>query len=80
MIRCHLSKLLGERRMKLSDLQRATGLSYTGLHNVYHEKTGRIDYDTLSALCSALEVQPGDLLSYVPDDQAARPAKKKSRK
>ena len=67
MIKCHLSRILGERRLKLAELQRSTSLSYTGLHNLYHERTSRMDFGTLNEICSVLEVQPGDLLEYLPD-------------
>lgn len=36
-------------------------------------KTGKAraaKFSTLSAICEALDAQPGDLLEYIPDDQA----------
>ena len=71
MIQSRLHSLLGDRRMKLAELQRQTGVSYGALHNIYHGKSVRIDYETLNALCRALDCVPGDLLEYVPDDSAA---------
>ncbi len=42
---------------------------------------GRFTADTLDRLCAALEVQPGDLLEWVPGRSArrARPAPTRSR-
>lgn len=64
MIVNRLSRLLGERRMSISELQRRTGLSYVTLHNLYSDKSHRVDFKTLDSICRALEVQPGDLLEY----------------
>ncbi len=69
MIRCNLSRILGERRMHILELQRQTEVSYTTLSNLYHEKTSRIDFNTIDQICRVLEVQVGDLLEYVPDQQ-----------
>jgi hypothetical protein len=38
------------------------GLSYETVHNVYHNKTRRVDLDTLDALASALGCEPGELI------------------
>ena len=70
MIVNRLSRLLGERRMNLSVLQRRTGLSYVTLHALYHGKSTRVDFETLNRICRALEVQPGDILEYAPDEVA----------
>ena len=68
MIQSKLHSILGDRRKKLAELQRETGVSYGALHNIYHGRSVRIDYSTLDALCRALDCQPGDLLEYVPED------------
>ncbi len=62
MVRVHLSRLMGEKRLKIADIERDTGLSRTTLSRLYHEKAGRLDFDTLETLCRYLEVQVGDLL------------------
>lgn len=69
MIVNRLSRLLGERRMKIAELQRQTGLSYVTLHSLYSGKSTRIDFETLNKICRALEVQPGDILEYAPDQR-----------
>lgn len=66
-IACRLSALLGERKWKMMDLARATGLSKTTIFQLYHEKTTRIDLDTIAKICEALGCQAGELLVYVPD-------------
>jgi putative transcriptional regulator len=73
MIRVYLSKLLGERRIKIAELSRQTGISQHALLKLYHEKAEMIRFDTLSKICKALNCTPADLLEYVPDE-AGSPA------
>jgi putative transcriptional regulator len=67
MINCNLPVLLAERRLKVSDAVRATGISQSTLHKLYHAQTTRIDFETLDKLCGFLNVDIGDLLKYVPN-------------
>lgn len=76
MIRCNLSRILGERRMHILELQRQTKVSYTTLSNLYHEKTARIDFNTIDAICKALSVQVGHLFEYVETEEKKTKSKK----
>ena len=67
MIRIHLSRLMGEHKEKLADVQRATGLARNTLAGLYREDTARIDLTTLNALCAHYECSVGELLEFVPD-------------
>jgi putative transcriptional regulator len=66
-IRIHLGKLLGERKMKVSALSRATGISPHSLADIYHEKVTQIRLDTLEKLCAVLGCSVGELLEYATD-------------
>ena len=68
MILCNLPVLLAERRLRVSDLVRMSDISKSTLHRIYNDQTTRIEFDTLSKLCEVLEVTPGDILKYVPDE------------
>ncbi len=68
-IKCVLSTLLGARRMKMSELARATGLAKNTVHALYHDRVRKVDYGVLEKICKALGCQPGDLLVYVPDEE-----------
>ena len=57
--------LLAERRLKVADAVRATGVSKTTLHKIYNVQSSRIDFDTIDKLCEYLEVGVGDLFEYV---------------
>ena len=65
MIVNHLPTLLAERRLKVADAVRATGVSKTTLHKIYNDQSSRIDFDTIDKLCAYLEVGVGDIFEYV---------------
>ena len=67
MIRIHLSRLMGEKRLKIADLVRDTGLSRTTVSRLYHEDSERIDLDTLEKLCRYLNVEIADVLEITDD-------------
>jgi putative transcriptional regulator len=69
MIVNHLSRVLGEQRMPVSELQRRTGIPYTSLHALSHGRAQRLDLGTLDRLCAALGVGVGDLFEHVPEAQ-----------
>lgn len=65
MITCRLSAILGERRIKVSDLARDTGIARATLDRYYHDRVNSFDRDVLGKLCDYLKVTPGDLLKVV---------------
>ena len=69
MIINHLPTLLAERRLKVADAVRATGVSKTTLHKIYNDQSSRIDFDTIDKLCEYLEVEVGDIFEYVREDK-----------
>lgn len=68
MIRCHLSRLMGERKMKLIDVARATGLHRNTITLLYQETATRIDVDAIDKLCKLFACDVGQLFEYVPDN------------
>ncbi|MFZ2856546.1 helix-turn-helix domain-containing protein [Acidovorax sp.] len=64
MIRCHLSRLLGERKLKISDVARDTGINRGTLTRLYYETAERIELDAINRLCQYLNVAVADLLEY----------------
>ncbi|MGP5547592.1 helix-turn-helix domain-containing protein [Psychrobacter alimentarius] len=70
MIVNHLPTLLAERRLKVADAVRATGVSKTTLHKIYNDQSSRIDFDTIDKLCEYLGVGVGDIFEYVEDIEA----------
>lgn len=68
MIRCNLSVLLAERKLKITKVCNDTGISRTTLTYLANNYSKGIQYDTLNTLCSYLHITPGELISYVPVD------------
>lgn len=61
MIKCHLSRLMGERKLKISDVARDTGLHRNTVTLLYQETATRVDLETIEALCKYFNVQVGEL-------------------
>ena len=68
-ISCRLSTILGEKRLKMADVVRETGLAKGTVHALYHDKVTKVDYRVLDKLCSFLDCEPGDILVYIKDDK-----------
>jgi len=68
-IKCHLSKYMGENKLKISDLQRETKLHRNSITLLYKETATRIDLDTMNALCKYFKCDVSDLFEYVSDDE-----------
>lgn len=67
MIKLHLSRLMGERRLKIADVARDTGLSRSALTRIYYEQVERLDLDTLETLCRYLQVEIADFIELTDD-------------
>ncbi|GAD81293.1 helix-turn-helix domain-containing protein [Vibrio ezurae] len=67
-IKCNLPRILGERRMKISDLSRLTGVHRNILTRIYNESANRVDLDVIVAICAGLSIQVGELYEVVEED------------
>ena len=67
MIKCHLSKLMGEKKLKIVDVSRETGVNRGTITRLYHETASRVELETIDALCRYLECDVGDLLEFLED-------------
>lgn len=65
MIKCHLSRLLGERKLKISDIARETGINRVTLTRLYYETSERVDLDVLDQLCKYFDVEVHGILERV---------------
>lgn len=65
MVRCHLSKLMGEQKMKVIDVARETGLHRNTITLLYKETATRVDMDTMNKLCKLFKCSIGDLFEFV---------------
>lgn len=69
MIKCHLSRVLGERRIKISDVARDTGLNRGTLTRLYHETAERVELSVLDTLCTYLKCDLLDIFEYIPGEE-----------
>lgn len=74
MIKCHLSRLMGERKMKVIDVARETGLHRNTITLLYRETAERVELDTMERLCKLFACGVGDLFEYIPEPIGAEPA------
>lgn len=65
MIKCHLSKIMGEKRLKIADVARETGLNRGTIARMYNETATRIELDAIETLCRYLNVKIEDLYEFV---------------
>ena len=65
MIRCHLSRLMGEHKMNIADVARETDLHRNTITLLYKETATRVDLEAIDRLCKLFNCQVGDLLEYV---------------
>lgn len=69
MIKNNLSEILGRKRLKMSELSDLAGLNKNTVLNLYHDRSTRIEFQVLDKICAALDIQPGELLEWVPDEE-----------
>ena len=62
MIKCHLSRLMGERKLKIADVARDTGLHRNTITLLYDETAVRVDLDAIDQLCTYFGIEVGHLL------------------
>jgi len=68
-IKVYLGRLLGERKLRASEVSKKTGINKNTLSSLYNEKVSGIRFDTLEKLCKFLDCSIGELIEYVPDEE-----------
>ncbi|WP_294438896.1 helix-turn-helix transcriptional regulator [uncultured Slackia sp.] len=69
MIVLRLDRMLADRKMSLNELSEHVGVSNVNLSRIKTGKVSGVRFSTLSAICKALDCQPGDILEYIPDPE-----------
>ncbi|UAA40889.1 helix-turn-helix transcriptional regulator [Paraneptunicella aestuarii] len=65
MIKCHLARLMGERKMRIADVVRETGLSRNTITLLYRETAQKVDLVALDKLCFLFDCELQELLEQV---------------
>ena len=63
-VQVHLDGLLHARRMTLTELAQAVDITLANLSILKTGKAKAIRFSTLEAICSVLDCQPGDILTF----------------
>lgn len=70
MIKCHLSRLMGERKLKIADVARVTGLHRNTITLLYDETAARIELEAIDKLCELFNVSVGELFEHTPANES----------
>jgi putative transcriptional regulator len=68
-----VSRLMGERRLSIEDVARGAGLARRTVHDLYHDKSSRIDLETLNKLCAFFDVDTQQVLEWQRADGDPQP-------
>ncbi|NLY16794.1 MAG: helix-turn-helix transcriptional regulator [Gammaproteobacteria bacterium] len=71
MIKCHLSRILGERKLKVAEIARDTEINRNTLHRLYNETATRVDLEVIEKLCRHLDIQVGELFELVESSEVS---------
>ncbi|KIC91269.1 helix-turn-helix transcriptional regulator [Flavihumibacter sp. ZG627] len=63
----NIDVMLAKRKMQSKELAEALGITQANLSILKTGKAKGIRFDTLEAICKALNCQPGDILEFVPE-------------
>ena len=67
LIKCHLSRIMGEKKLRVADVARAVGIHRNAITLLYEETATRVDIETINKLCAFLDCGIEDLFEYLPD-------------
>lgn len=67
-IRCHLSRFMGERKLKVVDLARETNLNRSTISALYHETAARVELEAVEKLCRFFGCDVGDMFELADDE------------
>ena len=68
MIKIHLSKLLGERRISQIELARTTGIRPETINEIYWEFAERVSLEHIDIICKTLGCKIEDFMEVVYED------------
>lgn len=72
-ITVQLDVMLARRKVKSKDLAEHVGITEANMSLLKQGKVKGVRFDTLEKICAYLQCQPGDLLVFEPDPDAALP-------
>ena len=67
MVKFHLSKLLGEKRMTQKELSQKTGIRNSTINEYYNEIAISIKFEHIDKICEVLDCTTDELFEYLPN-------------
>ncbi|MCI9535032.1 MAG: helix-turn-helix transcriptional regulator [Lachnospiraceae bacterium] len=65
----NLDVVMAQRKMGLTELSREVDITMANLSILKNNKAKAIRFSTLEAICRALDCQPGDIITYVSEEE-----------
>jgi putative transcriptional regulator len=60
-VKNNLRILMAKHKMNIKDVHEKTGMSRTTISKLYNETSTTISFETIQALCTLFDCEPGDL-------------------
>jgi len=67
MVRCHLSEMMGKKKVKIADVARELGLNRSTVSALYYDRAQKVDLEAIEKLCIYFGCGVGDLLELTTD-------------
>lgn len=67
----NLDVMMAKRKMGLTELSDKVGITLANLSILKNNRARAIRFSTLDAICEVLDCQPGDILEFIDDEDAA---------
>lgn len=68
----NLDVVMAKRKTSLTALASEVDVTMANLSILKNNKAKAIRFSTLDALCKALDCQPGEIIEYIPDEEASK--------
>lgn len=68
MIRCHLARLMGEHKMRITDVVRETGISRNTITLMYKETAQKVDLEAVDKLCAYFQCDISKLFERISEE------------
>lgn len=76
MVTINLKEVAESKGYRLNHLVLHSGVSIGTVRSYWHKKAHRVDLDVIDRLCELLDVEPGDILKRVPNDEPVKTVNK----
>lgn len=64
-----LDRVMADRKISLNELAQRVQMSNVNLSNLKTGKMKGIRFETMNAICDALDCQPGELFEYIKEER-----------